>query len=220
MTQTMEQMAEGGSQGTLKADAYTPWYGIWTGAFLLWNFLLQYLDDIYNLYLAIVPIIFLPALILAGTLIISLVINVFRRRWRRTLSIIAGPIIAGALFVLLGRLGMTPEMVRLELSKSGYMVQIDALPDTDVPRLKCWNWGWTGGAAVVNIGQSLVYDESDQIALPQSSRSTEWIRKAGRVEKAAEKANGLCSVINWRDDGHMGVEHLERHFYVLKAVFE
>jgi len=128
----LEQMAQNGSHRASKPDAYTPWYTIWCGAFLLWNFVVGYLDEIYNFYLAIVPIIFLPLLILAGTLVISLAVNVFRRRWCRAISIIAAPIIALSFFGLLGRLGINPQLIRLELSKAGYMAQIDARPTQTV----------------------------------------------------------------------------------------
>jgi hypothetical protein len=221
MAETMERAAIYGSVKASKPDAYTPWYTIWCGAFLLWNFVVGYFDDIYNLYLLIVPVIFLPLLVLAGALVISFAVNVLRRRWCTTLSIIAAPVIALSVLGLLHRLGMTPEtvagIVRLELSKSSYMAQINALPTTDGPRLKCWDWGGTGGAAVANIVRTLVYDESDQIALPRSSWSAAWLRKADEVAKG----NSLYSVIRpTSGTGQISVSHLEGHFYVVEEVYQ
>jgi hypothetical protein len=79
------------------------------------------LNRLYNLDLLLVPILFLPALIWAAILIISLVVNGVKRRWRRTISIFLAPIIAGSFFVLLGRLGITTDLIRLELGKSSYL---------------------------------------------------------------------------------------------------
>ena len=89
----MQRPAVNGSWKASKRDAYTPWYTIWCCAFLLWNFVVGYLDDIYNFYLLVVFIVFPPLLILAGALLVGFALNVFRLRWRRALSIIAAPII-------------------------------------------------------------------------------------------------------------------------------
>jgi hypothetical protein len=141
------------------------------------------LDRILNLYILLVPVLFLPALVWATTLVDSLGASVIRRRWRRTMSIIAAPIIAGSVFFLFGKLGITTELIRLELGKSSYMAEVAALPDTNGGRrLKIWSWGSTGGAAVANFSSILVYNESDQIALPRSSWSAEWRRNADQAD--------------------------------------
>ena len=107
-------------------------------------------------------------------------------------------------------------MVRLELSKSSYMAQIDALPTSEGPRLKCWDWGGTGGAAVANIFRTLVYDESDQIALPRSSWSEAWLRKADGVAKG----NGFYSVIHPSGNAQISIDRLEGHFYVVEELYQ
>jgi hypothetical protein len=216
MAHTIERAAMDGSAKASKPDAFTPWYTIWCCAFLLWNDVVGYLDDIYNFYILIVFIILPPLLILAVALVVSFAINAFRLRWRKTVSIIAAPIIALSLFGLVHRLGVTPSLVRLELSKSSYIAQIDTLPTTDGPRLKCWDWGSTGGAAVVNIFRTLVYDESDQLSLPRSSWSEAWILKAD----AACRGTPLQSFIHPRGDSQVGVGRLEGHFYTATEIFQ
>jgi hypothetical protein len=185
---TLEQTSVVGSEKAPKSDAYTPWYTLWTGAFFLLVWVSRDLDRIFNLYILLVPILILPALVLAATLVISLSVNVIRRRWRRTISIIAAPIVAGSFFLLLGELGITTELIRLKLWKSSYVAQLEALPAMEGgPLLKSWDWGSTGGVAVANIFWLLVYDDSDQIRLPRSSWSADWIRKADQ----AAKGNGF-----------------------------
>jgi hypothetical protein len=222
MTNTLEQTAVIDSGKTPKWDTYTPWYTIWTGAVFLLAWAGNDLDRIFNLYLLLVPIVGLPVLILAASLVISLAVSVFRQRWRRAISIIVAPIVAGSFFVLLGWLGITTELIRLELGKSSYLAQIDALPATDGgPRLKSWDWGQTGGAGVVNDFWTLVYDDSDQIALPASSRSADWLRNADQSARNTyqeAKGYGLSAIIH-AENGGVGdqiiVRHLEGHFYVV-----
>jgi hypothetical protein len=60
-----------------------------------------------------------------------------------------------------------------------------------------------------------VYDEGDQIALPQSSWSAEWLRKA---EQAA-KGNALYSVIHPETFVWVRVTHLDGHFYVAELTW-
>jgi hypothetical protein len=216
MSNTPEQLTENGSGDASKSDAYTPSYTLWTVAYFLLVWLRRDIDRIFNLYIVLVPLIVLPALGLATTLFISFGINALNRRWRRAISIVAAPIIAGSLFLLMARLGLTTEWLRLELGKSSYLAQIDALPAMDGGlRLKSWDWGEAGGVAVANTIWVLVYDEADQIALPQSSWSAEWLRKA---EQAA-KGNALYSVIHTETSVWRRVTHLDGHFYVAELVW-
>jgi hypothetical protein len=201
-----------GSAKAPKLDRYTPWYtiGTWALFLLFW----VDLDRIYNLYLAVVPLLVLPALIWAAVLVISLVVNAIRRRWRRTISIVLAPIIAATFFLLLGRMGLTTEFIRLELQKSSYLAEVESLPPTvSGCRLKTWNWGSTGGAAVSNFFWILVYDDCDQIALPRSSQSAEWAGDASRADK-----NGMLHALLY-DDDNTTLRHLDGHFYVVERVW-
>jgi hypothetical protein len=190
---------------------------VWTGAFFLLLWLSQDLDRIFNLYIMLVPMLAIPALAWIAALIIGLGVNVFKRRWRRIISIVAAPIIAGSFFLALEPLGVTTQRVRLELWKSDYLAQIDALPASDDGiRLKTWNWGETGGVAVPNFFWKLVYDESDQIALPPSSWSAEWVQKTGQV------GSPLYSVVHNRRDGkdyYVSIRRLDGHFYVVEELY-
>jgi len=229
MTATPEQPAATDDEKTSKSDAYTPWYAIWTGAFFLWVYVGHDLDRIFNLYMLAGLIFVLSAFVLAATLVISLVVNVIRRRWRRTISIITAPIVAGSFFVLLVWLGITPEQVRLDLWKSNYLAQVNALPATDDgPRLITWDWGSTGGVGVVNYFWTLVYDDSDQIALPPASRSAEWYRKADKAFKGASIGEPVTTfqdnahLQNYTQayyDQHISIRHIDGHFYVVEEEF-
>jgi hypothetical protein len=208
-----------------KSDAFTPWYTVLTGAYFLLWWLSSDLDRIFNLYILLVPILALPGLVLVATLVIGLGVNAFKRRWRRVISILAAPIIAASFFSLLGWLGVTTERIRLEWWKSNYLAEVAALPaPADGARLKTWNWGETGGVAVANFFWTLVYDESDQIALPPSAWSSDWRQKADRVA-LVPKSGGFYSVLHnaQNDDDYyrrFTVRHLGGHFYVVEELIQ
>jgi hypothetical protein len=229
MTETQEQTAVADFENTSKPDTYTLWYAIWTGAFFLWVYVSRDLDRIFNLYMLAGLIFVLSAFVSAAALVISLVVNVIRRRWRRVISIITAPFVAGSFFVLLAWLGITPEQVRLDLWKSNYLAQVNAAAATDGgPRLMSWDWGSTGGAGVVNYFWTLVYDDSDQIVLPPTSRSAEWYGKADKAFKGASIGKPVATfqdnahLQNYTQeyyDQHISVRHIDGHFYVVEEEF-
>jgi hypothetical protein len=215
MVGVSEPTADSGK--VLTPDAYTPWYTVWTGAFFLLLWVDRDLDRIFNLYILLVPLLALAALLWAVPMVIGLGVNAFKRRWRRLISIVAAPIIAWSFFSALGPLGVTTERIRFAWSKSSYLAEVSALPVSDDSiRLKTWNWGETGGVAVPNFFWTLVYDDSDQIALPPSSWSAEWVQKNGQV------GSRLYSVVhNRRDDKdyYVTVRRLDGHFYVVEELY-
>jgi hypothetical protein len=80
-------------------DAYTAKYTLWCVAIaaLLWG--AEDLDRIFNLYIFLVPVLALPTLFVGAGLTIGLVVNVLGRRWRRVMSILVAPILAGSFFI-------------------------------------------------------------------------------------------------------------------------
>lgn len=215
MSNASEQATDPGKPA--KADAFTPWYTVWTGAFFLLVWLDRDLDRIFNLYILLVPLLAVAALVWLAPMIIGLGVNAFKRRWRRVISILVAPVIAWSFFSALGPLGVTTERVRLELWKSDHLAQVDALPTSDDGiRLKTWNWGETGGVAVPNFFWTLVYDDSDQIALPPSSWSVAWVEKTGQV------GSPLYSIVHNRRDSkdyYVSVRQLNGHFYLVEELY-
>jgi hypothetical protein len=205
-------MISGDAKEAKLVDGYTPWYTVWTWALFLLFWISRDLDRVFNLWILLVPILVLPALIWATVLVINLFVNVIRRRWRRTISIVLAPIIAVSFFLVLGRLGLTTEFIRLELRKSSYLAEVESLPPAvSGCHLKTWNWGSTGGVAVANFDWILVYDECDQIA--QSLRSAEWVGDALRSDKR-NMINGFL-----HGDDNTSLRHLDGHFYLIERVF-
>ncbi len=204
-------------------DRFTLSYMLWACACLIPFVLGDALDLQFHLYLLLVPITGLPILAFVVYFISALWLNLVRQQWRRSVSVIAAPVLALLFFYLLGRSGVSPALITFELNKSEFLHEVAALPKTyGSPRMKVWNWGSTGGAGVVNTTYLLVYDESDQInqvELAPSARSPDWEERAD----AAAAGNAFVSILHpefYTDDiqpylARTGVKHLEGHFYLV-----
>ena len=48
------------------------------------------------------------------------------------------------------------------------------------PRITTFPWGEAGGVNTIRTVEMLVFDESDEIALPRSRRSQAWMQRAHR----------------------------------------
>jgi hypothetical protein len=161
-------------------DRFTPSYFLLvTFVFLLfwWG---NELDRIFHLYVLLPPVLFFPALIVTVAVLVGAIRASLRRRWRRLASIVAAPPLAWALLASLSHMGFGPDWVHLQLQKRTYLEQIARCECGPVGlRFKTFDWGGTGGVAVANTDYTLIYDESDEIALPADTRTAGWNRKAG-----------------------------------------
>jgi hypothetical protein len=139
------------------------------------------LDRVFNLYLALVPLLYIPALAVTIYWIIALIRNLLLRRWRRVISILAAPLAAYLLFAAANAAGVNSEWIRFELWKHLYVDEIGRLANTDAPRIKFFDGGQTGGSRRSKFAYTVVYDESDEIARPPSERSTAWQDRATKL---------------------------------------
>ena len=130
-------------------------------------------------------------------------------------SVLAAPVAACALFAAADAVGVNSQRIRFELGRRYYIDEIAKLANTGEPRFKTFDWGQTGGAGVTNIFYTLVYDESDEVLLPQEKRS-----KAGQ-ERARKRCPGtiMCSLLTMPHEGSVTVTGIEGHFYLVTEVF-
>ena len=77
--------------------------------------------------------------------------------------------------------------------------------------------GATGGPMAPDLFWTLVYDESDQIALPPSSWSAEWVEKTGQV---GSNIYSLVHHTRGSQSYDVRVRHLEGHFYVVEELYQ
>jgi len=140
------------------------------------------LDRIFGLYLFLVPMLLIPALIASGAFVIGLVANLWARRWRRLMSVVAAPVVTIGLLAASTYYQISPEWIHFQLARSHYMELVRNLPGPS-PKYQEWDWGETGGAGSANIFHSLVYDETDNpLHRPEQSvhnEATSSVRPCG-----------------------------------------
>jgi len=100
------------------------------------------LDRFFNLYLLVVPLVFLSPIVVAVALLASLVLNLVKRRWRRVISVLLGPTVAVAIFVFAAHFGVDADRIRFELTKSAYLKQTAQMSrEGGGPLLAKFDWG-------------------------------------------------------------------------------
>ena len=104
------------------------------------------------------PILFIPALTLLFISLFSLGFALYKRRWRRLISILIAPFFLGITWLPI-RLGYDWYWVRFHIVKPEYIATISRNhEDTHT-----WNWGSSGGVPSVQTTLLVVYDKSDSI---------------------------------------------------------
>jgi hypothetical protein len=196
----------------LRRDRFTPSYFVRFLALFLLFASLGELDAAFTLYLMLAPLL----LVVAGPIILFLLFAMRRdtalRRWKRLASWIAGLFLAVGVFYALAQLGLDATWARLALTRDRYERVIAGLPQTDdAPRFKMFEWGDTGGAGVVNIFRTLIYDESDEIALESEQRSLAW------RDRMIASEDGR-SVLRREVRGSTAIRRISGHFYLLTEV--
>ena len=202
-----DSAAQAAPPAPTERDRYT--YG-WLIVFGLYFLLFVYgneLDRILNLWLMLVPLLGLPAIVIAIYWLVALVINLARRYWRRLLSQLAAPFIAAAFFLVLRKAGVDPQTIRFAMNKHSYEAAIAGLPQAVGPRFHKFDWGSTGGAAVVNIFFTLIYDESDELGLASELRTIAWRRRMTTECPPCEFSGG--------DGSNATVKPMGGHFFLL-----
>jgi len=143
---------------------------------------------------------FAVALVLVLTAIAITAFALFKRRMRRAISYATPALIFAVLAIeenYVGAIGLTIDLWRLDHTRARYEAQLPAPDSGGLPRLARFDWRYGGWDAPIE----LVFDESDEIGLPQGRQSREWLKRANSD-----------SIYRCRFDS----EHLEGHFYVVR----
>ena len=88
----------------------------------------------------------------------------------------------------------TGERIHFQAMRRSYLEEVSKLPPTDEPRFALWHWGG------FVVGHAVVYDESDEIVLPEQSPA--WKKRVANTEV------GLCGA--WGSP-------LGDHFYLVRT---
>jgi hypothetical protein len=144
---------------------------VWIGAATIF-YSSEALDRVAGLWLLVVPLVVIPFFIALTTFVCGLLGNIRARRWKRLLSVVTAPLLASGLLAAVGHYGLDPDWLRFQLKREHYL---ELAHDSHVtsPKHLEWSWGDTGGATVVNIFYTLIYDESDKPLERFSHKKTE-----------------------------------------------
>jgi len=125
-------------------------------------------------------------------LVVALVYFLWKRRWRAVLTGVLAPTLCVVLAFPLAQL--PAQYAHLFVTRHVYDAQVTSLPGTPGHRFGSFDWstGFAGGPSTF-----LIFDESDEIALPISNHVANPRVEQGFVESCA---------------GH--VRHLHGHYYV------
>jgi hypothetical protein len=96
----------------------------------------------FNIDVLILPVLFIPTLIVAVAVLVGGIRACLQRRWRRMASIVAAPPLVLALFTWLDHMGMSPEWAHLQLHKRAYLEKIGLCQCGPTGlRFKVLDWG-------------------------------------------------------------------------------
>jgi hypothetical protein len=132
----------------------------------------------------------IPALLLlwviAGLVALTVTIrSAIRKEWRRCLLAAILPIVLLVVAFdpvrFIRSCDYAGDVIHFLAMESSYDRAIAALPADQRPRLVVFDWG---GMSFASHG--LVYDETDQVALPKGSQSADWLAQARHSELSCE----------------------------------
>jgi hypothetical protein len=186
---------EGFATSDVREDRFTIWPIVLACSFpavliLLWTGL-----TLAFVGAPILMIVWVSSAVLASVFAIS---AASARLWRRALSLSVLPLAtlpAIASWNTVWPLAMeTGERIHFHAMRRSYLEEVAKLPSTGEPRFVLWQWGGFG------VGHGVVYDESDEIPLPE--RSSAWKKRVENTEA------GACGV--WGTP-------LGDHFYLVRT---
>jgi hypothetical protein len=101
------------------------------------------------------------------------------RRRALSFAILPAIVLANALapFVFIRLYNLAGDTIHFEVMREHYQHVVDALPKTGQPKLVVFDWG-----GMVWASQGIVYDESDEVALPSAKQSPDWRGRASETD--------------------------------------
>ncbi|TBA84246.1 hypothetical protein ELH53_04020 [Rhizobium ruizarguesonis] len=187
-----------------RSDKFTWTYALWLLPFLAQNWL-YWLQPQWDWWTISLIIWVLTLIAVAG----SLCINLAQRRWRRLVSLLIAPLLLLVLLRILAAVGITSDSVRFALTKQMYLAEIERADRSGgEPRFKTFAWDNT---FLEKTYSTLVYDESDEIALPRGEQSTAWQQRV--QTPCSEKKE--CVDLDPGPDEYVSVRKIGEHFYIL-----
>lgn len=163
---------------------------------------------------------FVPFVFVFGAWLCLVFWNLIKWQWRSVASLIAAPAIGLLPLVALGHLGFDGDWLRFEYRKADFLENVaDSAISNGHPVLIHWLWGNEGGAFGYPRTQwTLVYDETDQLALPPSTwPNSLWSKKSNQItgdglRMSYMQGSGLALPNDDRSEPY--ITRMSSHFYL------
>jgi hypothetical protein len=206
-----------------KRDGFSLSYAVWALVLLLYGEVMLGLSKAYYLYDTGDLLFFVPAIVAIVAWLFLILSNLIKWRWRRVVSVFVAPVLGFAPLVLVGHLGINADRLRFEYRESEMMKDVaDSAASNGHPVLIHWLWGDQGGGfGASNIESKLIYDETDEIALPLSNWTDEVRGRLFNNSGFGHKKNYVDgSGLNPPGDGtsEPSIESIGGHFYLATQI--
>ncbi|MGO8093053.1 hypothetical protein [Rhizobium leguminosarum] len=189
-------------------DKFTWTYAIWFLPYLAQNWL-WWLAPKWDWWTIGLITLALTVIAIAG----SISINLARRRWWRVVSLLITPLPWLVIIYIVAVTGITPDSVRFALNKQAYLAEIER---TDVPsgepRFRTFA---LDSMFKATTSTTLVYDESDEIALPSGEQSAAWQQRTQKLCSEKKECVNLYPGSDWP----FSVSKVGEHFYIVYQNF-
>jgi len=155
------------------------------------------------------------SIVVVGTAwLVWLTLNILGRHWKRVVSILAAPFLAYIFCWMLAEIGIDAQRAHFEIRKPSCLHQIAGLPN-EAPRFKMFYWGDLGFAAALT-SYTVIYDESDEIALSSDKWSAEWLRRVGNLCPGTQ----MCTILQPEASHRLEIRQMAEHFYLVTEWYD
>ncbi|MBY5332159.1 hypothetical protein [Rhizobium leguminosarum] len=187
-----------------RGDKFTWTYALWLLPFLAQNWL-YWVRPQWDWWTIDLIVWVLMLIAIAG----SISVNLALRRRRRLTSLLTAPLLLLVLLRILATAGITTDNVRFALTKQTYLAEIERADlSGGEPRFRTFVWDDT---FLEKTYSTLVYDESEEIALPNGEQSKAWQQ---RVQKLCSEKKE-CLDLNPGPGEYASIRKIGEHFYIL-----
>ncbi|QND13546.1 hypothetical protein HB775_06390 [Rhizobium leguminosarum bv. trifolii] len=189
-------------------DKFTWTYAIWFLPYLA-QYWLWWLAPKWDWWIIGLITLALTVIAVAG----SICINLARRRWWRVMSLLITPLPWLVIIYIGAATGITPDSVRFALNKQAYLAEIERTDvTTGEPRLRTFA---LDSMFKTIISTTLVYDESDEIALPSGEQSAAWQQRTQKLCSEKKECVNLYPGSDWP----FSVSKVGEHFFIVYQNF-
>jgi hypothetical protein len=161
-------------------------------------------------------IVLVCGLALAAFWLGAFILNAMRRRIWHLAVLFVAPAIALFVVAAVNTMNITSERLQLELNRRAYDAELAGAAQLGVPRFHTFPWGNIGGGPTsASYNYTLVFDETDEIGLPPSQRSTGWQERT-RATICPEPPP--CALFESAGRRTVTVQKISGHYYLVTTM--